>query len=459
MSQKTAIKALQKKCSELNIEFFSLQTLDLKGKVHSLTLPFNMFNEELMEQGVGFDASSYGFAKAERSDMIILPDLDSMYQDPFTEKKTVNFLTKIFLSDKNRTRFPQDVRFIAENTVKCLKEMKIGTEAMMAPEYEFFIFKNAKFWVEENGCYYFVEKDSDEKKNFYHSSSPDDCYLDFKNQAVSILKDVGIDIKYHHHEVAVNQHEIETNLNPILKTSDEAVKIKYILFNLAKKHGVFVTFMPKPFYGRAGNGWHVHQYILKGEKNIFLDEDKYANFSTKGLNYLSGLLFHVSSLCAFTNPSTNSYKRLVKGYEAPVAAIFGQSNRNAAIRIPTYTSLSETRLEYRAGDATSNPYLALASLVMAGIDGIRKNINPEEYNFGPFDSGIPQSRALRKKIRMLPENLDEALKSLEKDHDYLKYNNTFNDQIISRWIELKKEEIEEVSYVPHPKEFEQYFYF
>lgn len=459
MSQKSIFKSIQKKCSESNIEFFSLQTLDLRGKIHSLTLPFHMFNEELMEQGIGFDASSYGFAKAERSDMILLPDLDSMYVNPFTEKKTVNFLTKIFLTDKNRTRFPLDVRFIAENAENSFKTMKIGTSAMMAPEYEFFIFKNAEFWVEENSCYYYIEKDTDEKKNFYHSSAPDDSYLDFKNQAVSILKDIGIDIKYHHHEVAVNQHEIETNFNPLLKTADDAVKIKFILFNLAQKHGLFLTFMPKPFFGRAGNGWHIHQYILKGDKNIFLAGENSAKFSRKGLNYISGLLFHASSLCAFTNPSTNSYKRLVRGYEAPVAAIFGHSNRTAAIRIPAYTAPRETRLEYRAGDATANPYLALSSMVMAGIDGIRKNLNPEEHNFGPFDSGIPQSRALRKKIKMLPENLEEALKSLEKDNEYLKYNDTFNDQLISRWIEIKKVEIEEVSYIPHPKEFEQYFNF
>ncbi|MCK4836316.1 MAG: glutamine synthetase beta-grasp domain-containing protein [Candidatus Aminicenantes bacterium] len=459
MPQKTKIKVIQKKCSELNIEFFSLQTLDLKGKIHSLTLPFHMFKEELLDQGVGFDAYSYGFAKAERSDMIMLPDLDTMYVDPFSQKKTVNFLTKIFLTDHKNTRFPQDVRFIAEKAEKSLKALKIGTAVMMAPEYEFFIFKSAEYGVEENGCYYFVERETDEKKNFYHSASPDDWYVDFKNQAVSILKDIGIDIKYHHHEVAVNQHEIETNFNTLMNTSDEAVKIKYILFNLAKKYEIFVTFMPKVFYGRAGNGWHVHQYILKGDKNIFLDREKFANFSKKGLNYLSGLLFHSSSMCAFTNPSTNSYKRLVRGYEAPVAAIFGQSNRKAAIRIPTYTTPEETRLEYRAGDAASNPYLALSSMVMAGIDGIRKNIDPEEYNFGPFDSGIPESRALRKKIRMLPENLGGALKSLEKDNEYLKYDNVFNEQIISRWIELKTDEIEEISSIPHPKEFEQYFNF
>lgn len=459
MSQKTAIRSVQKKIKELESEFFSLQTLDLKGKIHTLTLPVNMFNDKLMEQGVGFDASSYGFAKAERSDMILLPDLDSMYVDPFSERKTVNFLTKIFLTDAKRTRFSQDVRFIAEKAENNLRKMKIGTSAMMSPEYEFFLFENAEFWVQENGCYYYVEKDSDQKKNFYHQSPPDDSHMDYKNQAVSILKEIGIDIKYHHHEVAVNQHEIETNLNPLLKTADEAVKIKYVLFNLARKHGLFITFMPKPFYGRAGNGWHVHQYILKGDKNIFLEEGQYADFSKKGLNYLSGLLFHASSLCAFTNPSTNSYKRLVRGYEAPVAAIFGQSNRNAAIRIPTYTAPAETRLEYRAGDATSNPYLALSSMVLAGIDGIRKNITPGEHNFGPFDSGIPQTRALRKKIRMLPENLDEALKSLEKDNGYLKTNDIFNDKLISRWIDLKREEIDAVKYVPHPKEFEQYFNF
>lgn len=458
MDKNSKFARIKKKCADSGIEFISLNTLDLKGKLHSLVLPFKMFNEALVTDGVGFDGSSYGFAKTENSDMLMAPDLDTMYVDPFSNRKTVSFLTNIFLTDSQRTRFAHDVRFIASKAENCLKELKLGN-VLMSPEYEFFIFKHVEYGVENEGCFYFIEQESDEKRNYYHLSSPEDQFVDFKNEAVSILQSMGIDIKYHHHEVAVNQHEIETNFNTLLATADEAMKIKYVLFNLAKKHELFITFMPKPFFGKAGNGWHVHQYIIDSKKNQFYDGNKYANFSKIGLSYLSGLLFHSSSLCSFTNPSTNSYKRLVRGYEAPVAAIYAQSNRTAAIRIPSYTKAENTRMEYRASDATSNPYLALSAMLMAGIDGIKKNLNPEEFSFGPFDSGIPESKILKKKIRMLPENLSEALDSLERDNEYLKHNGTFDERFISRWLAIKRDEIAEVNYMPHPKEFEQYFYF
>lgn len=458
MEKNSKFTKIKKKCIDSNIEFISLNTLDLKGKFHSLTLPFKMFSEELIKEGIGFDASSYGFARTDNSDMLMVPDLDTIYHDPFPTQKTVSFLTNIFLTDRKRTRFAHDVRFIASKAENCLKELKLG-KIMMLPEYEFFIFENAEYGVEKNGSYYFIEQEYDEKRNYYHLSSSEDRYIDFKNEVVSILQSIGIDSKYHHHEVAANQHEIETNFNTLLETADAAVKIKYVLFNLAKKHELYLTFMPKPFYGKAGNGWHIHQYIVDGKKNHFFDSDKYANFSKIGLNYLAGLLFHAASLCSFTNPSTNSYKRLVRGFEAPVAAIFARSNRNAAIRIPSYTKAENTRMEYRASDATSNPYLALAAMLMAGIDGIKKNLDPEEFNFGPFDSGIPESKILKKKIRMLPESLSEALDGLEKDNEYLKYNGTFDEHFISRWVAIKKEEIAEVNCIPHPKEFEQYFNF
>jgi glutamine synthetase len=459
MQQKSKINNIKRKLGELNIEFFSLFSLDLKGKLHSLTLPIHMFEKKLMDQGVGFDASSYGFAKTERSDMILIPDLDSMFIDPFSQRKTVVFMSNIYLTNNEQSHFSMDTRFVAKKAEKSLTSSKIGSSIMMAPEYEFFIFKNAEFGVEENGCYYYIEKESEAKKNFYHAPSPDDPYVDFKNEAVSILNDIGIKVKYHHHEVAVNQHEIETNFSTLMQSADDAVKIKYVLYNLAKRYDVYLTFMPKPFLGKAGNGWHVHQYILKDQKNLFLDKEKYARFSKRGLNYISGLLFHSASLSAFTNPSTNSYKRLVRGYEAPVAAIFGKSNRNALIRIPTYTQPEQTRLEYRASDLSSNPYLALSAMLMAGIDGIKKDIDPEEYYFGPFDSGIPETRALKKKIKMLPENLQDALESLKKDHEYLKKGDVFDEQIISRWIDIKENEIEVMSKIPHPKEFEQYLNF
>ncbi len=457
MNQK--IRKIKKDLNEKKVEFIDLKVLDLRGKLHSLILPEKMFDNDLLQNGVGFDASSYGFAKPEKSDMVMIPDLNTMFIDPFAEKKTAVFLANVHLTDEKRTRFSQDVRFIAEKAEKVLKDLKIGTHGMFGPEFEFFIFKNAEYCVKDNNSYYFLEKDSEENRNYYHSSSPDDNYIDFKNEAVSIMESLGIEIKYHHHEVAVNQHEIETKFNTLLKTADASVIIKYVLFNLAKKYDLFLTFMPKPLYYIAGNGWHVHQWIMKNDKNIFFEKGRYGNFSDRGIKYVAGLLFHSSSLCAFTNPSTNSYKRLVRGFEAPVAAIFARSNRNAAIRIPTYVIESETRMEYRPGDASSNPYLFLSSMLLAGIDGINKNLEPERFCFGPFDSEIPEVKSIRKKIKMLPESLSEALGRLEKDNDYLKVSNVFTDELISQWIKIKRKEINEVMYAPHPKEFEQYFNF
>jgi len=459
MKDKITLNQVQKKIQELQIEFIDLKILDLKGKLHSLILPSKMLDGKLLENGVGFDASSYGFAKPEKSDMVMIPDLDTMVVDPFRERKTAIFLANIHLTDKPRTRFAEDPRFIASKAEAALIKSKVATSALFGPEFEFFIFREAGFEVNPDGNYYFLKKDSEEIRNFYHTGSPEDEFIDFKNEAVALLQKLGIEIKYHHHEVAVNQHEIETKFDTLLKTADQAVIIKYVLFNLARKNDLYVTFMPKPFWGKAGNGWHVHQYLMNKDKNVFLKKGNYANLSDIGIHYISGLLFHSGSLSAFSNPSTNSYKRLVRGFEAPVSAIFATSNRNAAIRIPAYVDENETRIEYRSGDAASNPYLFLSAMLLSGIDGIHKNISAEKFNFGPFDLGVPDSKVFKNKIKELPENLAEALDCLEKDNEYLRYNDVFDSTLIQQWIKLKKHEIEEISQIPHPKEFELYFNF
>ncbi|MBN2346246.1 MAG: glutamine synthetase beta-grasp domain-containing protein [Candidatus Aminicenantes bacterium] len=450
---------MQRKLMDLQVEFIDLKTLDLKGKLHSLMLPSSMLDEKLYSCGVGFDASSYGFAKPEKSDMVLIPDLETMAIDPFRERKTAIFMANIHLTDPARTRFSEDPRFIAFKAETALSSSKIGSRALFGPEFEFFIFKEADYGVFEDGNFYFLKKDSEAKSNQYHAGSPDDEHIDFKNEAASMMQRLGIEIKYHHHEVAMNQHEIETRFNPLLQTADQAVLIKYVLFNLAKKHNLFVTFMPKPFFGKAGNGWHVHQFIVGRGGNAFFKKGNYGNLSDIGLHYLSGLLFHSGSLSAFANASTNSYKRLVRGFEAPVSAIFATSNRNAAIRIPSYVEENETRLEYRPGDATANPYLFLSAMLLSGIDGVFKNMSPEKFNFGPFDGGVPDTKVFKNKIKMLPADLSEALDCLEKDHEYLLYQNVFDETLVRQWLKIKRAEIEEISGIPHPKEFELYFNF
>lgn len=459
MKEKITLTVAKKKLKDAQVEFIDLKTLDLRGKLHSLVLPVSMLDEKLMRNGVGFDASSYGFAKPEKSDMVMVPDLDTLFIDPFRTRKTAVFMAGIHLTDRARSRFAEDPRFVAAKAEAALAKSRVGTQALFGPEFEFFIFKEAEFGVGEEGCFYFLKLDSETKSNQYHAGSPEDEHVDFKNEAVAVLQELGIDIKYHHHEVAVNQHEIETKFDTLLRTADQAVIIKYVLFNLARKHGLFVTFMPKPFFGKAGNGWHVHQFVMNRGANVFLKKGNYANFSDAGLHYLSGLLFHSGSLSAFSNPSTNSYKRLVRGFEAPVSAIFATSNRNAAIRIPAYVDENETRLEYRPGDASCNPYLFLSAMLLAGIDGVFKNLSPEKFNFGPFDGVIPDSKVFQSKIKLLPADLAEALDCLERDGEYLKYEGVFDDALIQQWLKVKRAEIEEVARIPHPKEFEAYFNF
>lgn len=459
MNNKNLLGATQRKLKELEAEFIDLKTLDLKGKLHSLILPAAMLDESLLRNGVGFDASSYGFARPEKSDMVMIPDLETFFVDPFRARKTAVFMASIHLTDRERSRFSEDPRHVAAKAEAALRESKIGTSALFGPEFEFFIFREAEFGVGEEEGYYFLKLDSATKSNQYHAGSPEDEHVDFKNEAVAILQGLGIDIKYHHHEVAVNQHEIETKFNPLLKTGDQAVIIKYVLFNLARKHDLFVTFMPKPLFGKAGNGWHVHQFVLNRSGNVFFKKGAYGNFSPAGMSYLSGLLFHSGSLSALANPSTNSYKRLVRGFEAPVSAIFATSNRNAAIRIPAYVDESETRLEYRPGDAAANPYLFLSAMLLAGIDGVFKNLSPEKYNFGPFDGALPDPKVFKNKIKMLPADLAEALDCLEKDNEYLKYGGVFDETLVQQWLKLKRAEIEEIARIPHPKEFEAYFHF
>jgi glutamine synthetase len=459
MKEKSLLNQVEKKIKELQVEFLDLKVLDLRGKLHSLILPAVMMNEKLLKGGVGFDASSYGFAKPEKSDMVMIPDLETMVIDPFRARKTAIFMANIHLTDTGRTRFPEDPRFVAAKAEAALAGSRIGSRALFGPEFEFFIFKEAEFGVQEDGNFYFLKKDSEAKGNQYHAGSPEDEHVDFKNEAVAILQELGIEIKYHHHEVAVNQHEIETKFNTLLKTADQAVIIKYVLFNLAKKHNLFLTFMPKPFLGKAGNGWHVHQFIMDRERNVFLKKGSYGNLSDAGLHYLSGLLFHSGSLSALSNPSTNSYKRLVRGFEAPVSAIFATSNRNAAIRIPAYVDPGETRIEYRPGDAAANPYLFLAAMLLAGIDGVFKNISPGKFNFGPFDGVVPDAQVIKSKIKLLPGDLAEALDALEKDNEYLRYENVFDEALIQQWLKIKRAEIEEIGRIPHPREFELYFNF
>ncbi len=444
------LSTLIKKEDIKNIALFSIT---VKGKIHMLTLPSKMFSKDIIENGVGFDASSYGFSPAENSDMVLMPDLNNYFIDPFRETKTINFLTTVHHADKDRTRYEGDPRYIAEKAEKILKKHKIAEYSLWGPEYEFFIFNDINFSAEDGNSY--IEIDSLEHSEFksYHIAPPRDTYYWFRDEVVSTMESLGIEVKYHHHEVGIwGQQEIETKFETLLKAADNAVIIKYIIKNLAELNGLKITFMPKPLRSQAGNGWHVHQFLMKGEKNAFYQKGKYGNLNDAGLYYIGGILNHINSLIAITNPSTNSFKRLVSGFEAPTGINFGVGNRNSAIRIPGYVNNPLfTRIEFRTSDATANPYLSLSAMLMAGIDGIINRINPIKKGYGPAEPSV------RKKFKEIETDPFKVLENLKKDNDYLLRDDVFEKALIEKFLKEKYSEYIKLSSYPNPIEFSYYF--
>lgn len=442
-----------------NIEMIDLKCIDLIGRLHHISLPIreNLITK-LINEGVGFDGSSYGFKKVENSDMILIPDLDTAVIDPFRETPTLSFQSHIVLTDSNHSPFLQDGRYLAKQAEKLLKEVTGVDKSLWGPEFEFYIFSNVDYDTRTSTSYYNVEHAEEFYKRAYHAANPFDLYDDFRDEACKYFKKLGIEVKYHHHEGGERgQQEIETIFFDLLTAADNIVMAKYILFNLAKSKGLYVTFMPKPMYHQPGNGMHLHMFLQKDGKNAFYKQGEYGNINELGRYFIGGLLKHGPALSAFTNPSTNSYKRLVPGFEAPVAMVYGQGNRASAIRIPKYISNpEETRFEYRPPDATANPYLCLTAMLLAGIDGYVNKIDPVKEGFGPYDKNIDDESA-KDGIKFLPRNLAEALDALAIDNEFLKRGNIFTDELINQWIKTKNEEIKSIGTMPHPFEYKMYF--
>lgn len=441
---------------EKGIKMINLLTLDLIGHLHTLSVPANNFGEDLLNNGVGFDGSSYGFREVEKSDMILVPDINTMHLDPFGDVPSLIFFSRIHLTDEARSRFIQDPRGVADNAEKLLRETGTADQSMWGPEYEFYLFPDVKFKTTDTEAYYHLTLTEELHHNAYHATKPFDRYTAFRNEVTEILHGLGIGVKYHHHETGQRgQQEIETNFGPLLQKGDEVALMKYILFNLATEKDLSVTFMPKPMYMHPGSGLHLHQYLLKSGKNVFYEEGKYGNFSQLGLYYIGGLLKHAPALAAFTNPSTNSYKRLVRGFEAPVTITFGLANRTAAIRIPSYVANPEqTRLEYRPSDATCNPFLCLSALLMAGIDGIINEIDPVQEGWGPADG---KDCDKDHNFALLPRDLNEALEALDRDHEFLLRNGVFPRELIDQWLTLKWQDVQSMATIPNPNEYTLYF--
>jgi glutamine synthetase len=456
-------QSLIRRCEALvkqhRIEILDLKCIDLTGYLHHISLPVHQgLLAKLVREGVGFDGSSYGFSKVENSDMVLIPDLATAVVDPFRTAPTLSFYCNIFLTDDARTPFSQDGRALAGKAENLMRETIGADVSLWGPEFEFYVFSRVKFDTRTSAAFYEVEHAEEFFKNAYHAANPFDVYDDFRDEASALLQRFGIAVKYHHHETGERgQQEIETHFADLLTTADNIVTTKYVLFNFARQHDLFITFMPKPMYQQAGNGMHLHLYLTKNGKNALYKKGEYGNINELGRYFIGGLLKHGPALSAFTNPSTNSYKRLVPGFEAPVALTYGMGNRASAIRIPKYISNpQETRFEYRPPDATANPYLCLTAMLLAGIDGVVRKVDPVAEGFGPYDRNIADDTA-RDHVQFLPRNLAEALDALSLDHEFLLRGNIFSRELLDQWVSIKNQEIKSISTMPHPFEYKLYF--
>jgi glutamine synthetase len=455
-----------------NVEYIDLKFVDLPGFWHHITLPVASLNHDLFETGVGVDGSSMpGFSSIEQGDMIMLPDPETAFIDPFFERPTLSMLGNIMEVNDKLKPYSRNPRRVAGDAEKYLARTVKGARLILGPEFEFYVFDKVNFFQGPESAFYYLDtaeaawnaaQDNESLgykipyKKGYHVAPPMDRTYNLRSQISSMLAEVGVGLKYHHHEVGgAGQHEIEVTFSPLLKMADLSMLIKYIIKNECFRNGKSATFMPKPLFNEPGSGLHVHQYLADDKGSIFYDKNGPARLSKLALYYIGGLLKHVDSVLAFTNPSTNSFKRLVPGFEAPVAGTYSVGNRTACIRIPGYQrDPKKMRFEFRPPDGTMNPYMAYAAMLMAGLDGIKRRIDPGEPHNHNLEK-LPESEFA--KIHQLPTSLTKALDALERDHDYLMAGGVFTEDLLVNWIALKRKEVAAIRVRPTPHEFELYY--
>lgn len=462
---------VSKLISDNDVKFADLRFTDTRGKEQHISLPADAIDEKFFEQGKLFDGSSIaGWRGIDKSDMILMPDITTVKIDPFYADPTLIVRCDI-LEPQTMTGYDRDPRSIAKRAEEYLRSTGIGDEAFFGPEPEFFLFDSVRFKTEMKGS--MVEIDDEEAawnsdteyedgnkgyrpavKGGYFPVPPVDSSQNIRSAMCKVMAKMGMKIEAHHHEVATaGQNEIATEFSSLTKKADEVMMYKYVVQNVAFQYGKTATFMPKPIYGDNGSGMHCHQSIGKDGKNIFAGP-LYGGLSQEALWYIGGIIKHAKSLNAFTNPSTNSYKRLVPHFEAPLMLAYSASNRSASIRIPYSINPKAAHIEVRFPDCTANPYLAFAAMLMAGLDGIKNHIEPGD----PMDKNLydlPAEEAAA--IPQVCTSLEEALKSLEADHDYLLEGGVFSEDFIQSFIDLKVEEDTKVRSTPHPAEFELYY--
>lgn len=445
------------------VDFVDLRFCDLRGVWQHMTIPGHAFNQKEIEKGYGFDGSSIrGFQSIYESDMLLKPDIDTLFLDPFFEK-TASVICDIYDPD-TKGRFEKDPRWIAKKAEHYVIKSGVGDISYWGPELEFFVFEKIEYVltphlskisiidpefgeasIETNDGYPIAAKAG------YFPVPPQDKFQTFRSEMVRILETIGVAIEVHHHEVATGgQAEIDMRYDSLTKMADKVMIYKYVARNLAKKYGMTACFLPKPIYGDNGSGMHTHQSIFKKGKNIFYDPAGYGELSKQALNYIAGLLSNVVALLGITNPTVNSYRRLVPHFEAPTSIAYSKRNRSAAIRIPMYFSKDEKskRIEFRCPDPACNPYLSFAAQLVSGIEGIKEKSNPNTLGFGPFDENIWENKS----IKQTPNSLFETLAALKKDRILIK-SGVFSKELIESYLSVKEEEATQSLLYPTPADF------
>ena len=468
----TPVEKVLKYIQSNGIKFVDLKFMDFPGQWQHFTVPVSEVDEGSFEDGFGFDGSSIrGWKAINESDMLIIPDPSTMFLDPFIDVPTISLICDVY-EPATKEKYSRCPRNIAQKATSYLVSTGIADTVYFGPEAEFFVFDDVRFDSKPNGCFYFVDSvegrwnsGKDEEPNLgykprykegYFPVPPTDALMNLRNEMVVNLINAGIAVEAQHHEVASGgQCEIDLRFQPLVKAADQLLLFKYIVKNTAKKNNKSVTYMPKPILGDNGSGMHVHTSLWKKGKPLFAGSG-YAGLSEMALYFIGGLLKHAPSLLAFTNPTTNSYKRLVPGFEAPVNLAYSQRNRSASVRIPMYSpSPKAKRLEFRCPDPSSNPYLAFPAMLMAGLDGVINRIDPGD----PLDKDIYDlSPEELKDVPTTPGSLNEALKALSEDHEYLLKGDVFTSDVVETWINYKTEkEIKQMALQPHPYEFSLYY--
>ncbi len=463
-------KDVLKAIKDNDVKYVDFRFTDPRGKWQHVTFDVSMVDEDLFADGIMFDGSSIaGWKAINESDMTLMPDPTTAQMDPFFSAATMSINCDI-LEPATGEPYNRDPRSIAKKAEAYLQSTGIADTVYVGPEAEFFVFDDVKFMADPYNTGF--KLDSSElpingdtayeggnlghripTKGGYFPVPPLDSAQDMRGEMLAAMKAMGVTVEKHHHEVASAQHELGTKFNTLVRTADEMQIYKYCIHNVAQSYGKTATFMPKPVYGDNGSGMHVHQSLWKGGKPLFAG-NKYADLSQECLWYIGGIIKHAKALNAFTNPSTNSYKRLVPGYEAPVLLAYSARNRSASCRIPWTTSPKAKRVEVRFPDPTANPYLAFAAMLMAGLDGIVNKIDPgQAMDKDLYD--LPPKEL--KKIPTVCGSLREALASLDKDRAFLKAGGVFNDDFIDSYIELKMTEVARFEMTPHPVEFQMYY--